>query len=699
MTGNTGFEKLLEPYHIGKVKTRNRIVKTGAGMGSAVASRISSKTIAFYEALARGGVGLLIVESPCIDPPFGDDVFRFDDDKYIPDFSKLVGIIHKYGCPTFLELFHTGPNLPEISGPPPGSASQGASPPPMPEGPAKMPDTSIPDEVMIKGIRAYTIPQIEGLVDRFASAAVRAQKAGFDGVDINGGAGHLINSFLSRVINTRQDAYGNQSLENRSRLMVQIITEIKKRTGTDFPVTAIINGAEFGIEKGTTIEEAQGFARIIEAAGADGFQIRAFGYGDYQYHRTLWPENLFYPEPSRPFPQGLDSHHEGFGVTVPLASAIKQVVSVPVITIGRQDPALGNEIIRQGKVDFIGFTRRLLADPDLPNKIAAGKLEDIAPCTACLHCHTPMYATKCRVNAALGGEKDYHIQPAEKKKRVVVVGGGPAGMEAARVAAARGHEVILYEKEPNLGGLLPIAALVKGTEIEDLPALVRYLKTQITKLGVKINLGKEFTPQMLDEIKPDAVILATGGVPDIKDLPGIKGRNVIILTNLDKLLRPLLRLWGPKFMDWLTKIWMPGGRRVIVIGGTYYGCELAEFLVKRGRAVTIVESGIAEKLGDGMPADRKQDCLDWLTKKGVKMVTEVKNEKITDKGLVVITKEGRQQLIEADTIMPSTVLRPNSELLKSLEGKVSEVYAVGDCSDPRMIIDAIADGYRAAWSV
>jgi 2,4-dienoyl-CoA reductase (NADPH2) len=246
---------------------------------------------------------------------------------------------------------------------------------------------------------------------------------------------------------------------------------------------------------------------------------------------------------------------------------------------------------------------------------------------------------------------------------------------------------------------LPIAALVKGTEIEDLPALVRYLKTQITKLGVKINLGKEFTPQMLDQIKPDAVILAAGGVPDIKDLPGIKGRNVIILTNLDKLLRPLLRLCGPKFMDWMTKIWMPGGRRVIVIGGTYYGCELAEFLVKRGRAVTIVESGTEEKLGDGMPAERKLDCLDWLTKKGVKMVTEVKNEKITNKGLVVITKEGRQQLIEADTIMPSTVLRPNTELLKSLKGKVSEVYAVGDCSDPRMIIDAIADGYRAAWSL
>jgi 2,4-dienoyl-CoA reductase (NADPH2) len=208
----------------------------------------------------------------------------------------------------------------------------------------------------------------------------------------------------------------------------------------------------------------------------------------------IFPEHLFFPEPPSHQPAELDWSRHGAGVTVPLATAVKQVVKIPVIGVGRLDPIFGEKLLKEGKVDFIGISRRLMADPELPNKLASGRLEDIAPCTACLGCISEILKDKpvrCRVNGALGGEEGYYtVTPAGKKKKVVVVGGGPGGLEAARVAALRGHRVDLYDKEHQLGGLLPLAAMVKGTEIEELPVLVGYFKTQLAKLGVTVHLGQ-----------------------------------------------------------------------------------------------------------------------------------------------------------------------------------------------------------------
>lgn len=337
---------------------------------------------------------------------------------------------------------------------------------------------------------------------------------------------------------------------------------------------------------------------------------------------------------------------------------------------------------------------------ELPNKIAAGRLEDIAPCTACMQCIGLVafdQPVRCRVNAALGSEQDYIIQQAERKKRVVVIGGGPAGIEAARVAALRGHEVILYEKEPKLGGLLPLAGVVKGLEIEDLPALIRYLKTQITKLGVKIVLGKEANLSLIEQIKPDVVILATGGIPAVPKIPGVDRRNVVNSRDLHQRLKIYLRFLPPGVLRWLTRFWMPLGKRVVIIGGAIHGCELAEFLVKRGRKVTIVDT--TEALGDGLAGQTKVRLFKWLTKKGVIMMTGVKYEEINDEGITIITKEGKRHIIEADTIVPAMPLTANTELLKSLEGKAPEIYAIGDCREPHLIIDAIADAYRIAHTI
>jgi 2,4-dienoyl-CoA reductase (NADPH2) len=276
----------------------------------------------------------------------------------------------------------------------------------------------------------------------------------------------------------------------------------------------------------------------------------------------------------------------------------------------------------------------------------------------------------------------------------MVIGGGPAGMEAARVAALRGHAVMLYEKERRLGGSLPLAAMVKGFEREDLLSLIRYLETQVTKLGVNVNRGREVNRSFIEEVKPDVLVIAAGGTHNVPKLPGINRRTVITGRDLHRKLKFYLRFFGPRFLSLLTKFWMPLGKRVVIMGGGIHGCQTAAFLVKRGRKVTIVETG--KEIGDGLlEVLVKPHLLMWLADKGVTMVAKAKYVKITDKGLT-ITRKGKRQTIEADTIVTAMPLRPNTELLKGLKGSVPEVYVIGDCAEPHLIIDAIADGSRIA---
>lgn len=691
------FKKLLEPHHIGKVKTRNRIIKTGATTLYWHQDELHmNKTIlAYYEAIAKGGVGLLIVESPTIDYPSSSrwsQQYRIDDDKYIEGLSELVQVIHKHGCPTFMQMVHLGswqnplfPNEPPISNLPPVGAS-----------PVKL---DAPGDFQRDLLKELTIPEIEVIVDKFASAAVRAQKAGFDGVDINAGSTHLMHNFLSPFWNRRKDAYGG-SREKRARFLTEIIREIKRRCGQDFPVCVCMNGIEIGRTAGIdddkcmTVEDSQGLAKIIEAAGADAIQVRNQWLG---YHvGGFLPDYLFYPEPPIPlkeFPKEYNASHRGAGANIYLAEGMKKILSIPVIVVGKLDPELGEKVLRQGKADFIATTRRIFADTEFPNKVAAGRLEDIAPCTACGTCldQTIQMKRRCRMNAAIATEK-YTIDQAKKRKKVVVGGGGPAGMEAARVAALRGHEVILYEKSSKLGGLLDLAALIKGVELEDLPGMVRYLKTQIQKLGVKIELGKEFNASIAEAIKPDVVIVANGGTLTVPEITGINNKNVVTTPALHHQVKPFLKLFGPRVLGWLTRFWLPIGKRVVIIGSGLHGCETAEFLIKRGRKVTIVDT--AETVGEGMLDFRLGLVLEWFGKKGVTTINGVKSLEITAKGVSFVTKEGKQQTIEADSVLPTAPLTPNTALLKSLKGKAPEIYAIGDCQEPRMIVDAIADGWE-----
>ncbi|MGA7845233.1 MAG: FAD-dependent oxidoreductase [Dehalococcoidales bacterium] len=686
---NNRFQKLLEPAYIGKVKTRNRIIKTAQGSSFIEPTGyVGEQAKAYYETMAKGGVGLLIVESCGVEFPLGIHhfpvQFHLDDDKYIPSYTELVQVIHKHGCPVFLQLFHAGPWNP--TGLLPKRDTKSAST--LTESELPGPGFAIP--------RGVSLTEIEELIQMFVKAAARAKKAGFDGVEINAATCHLINSFYSRIFNKRDDEYGG-TIENRARFMNRIIGDIKKQLGADFAVTALINIAEYGHEKATPIEEGVQFAALAARAGADAIQVRAHGYG----HRggLLQPDRLFYPEFPKPLPKDLDWSHRGVGAIIPLATAVKKIVSVPLIAACRLDPVLGEKLLQQGDIDFVGMTRRLLADPELPNKVAAGELEDINPCTGCLYCmdvrlhNTPI---RCRINANLGREREFAIKAAVKIKQVLVVGGGPSGMEAARVAALRGHKVTLCEKSTKLGGLIPLASMLKDIETDELIAVIRYMERQIRKAGVTVKLNTEVTPVLIAELKPDVVVIAAGGVDSAMDIPGVNGRNVVTSAKLHDQLKFYSRFFGPKTMARLTKVWMPIGKNVVVMGGTIHGCELAEFLIKRGRKVTIVHNGT--EIGEGMTGDDKFQFMRWIAGKNIPVITGAVIEKITDTGLIIING-GKEQSIKADTIAFALPLQSNHALQQQLDEKLTEIYAIGDCNEPHLIADAIAGGSKIGHSI
>lgn len=676
MSGKSQFERLLSPCPIKQVKLRNRMVKTGSAINLASENGfITEAHLGFYETIAKGGVGLVIVPHGFVDYPMGVTGPRriaINDDKFVPGLSKLSQIIHKHGAACFQQLGHAGPTQRWLLGPnqKPVAASY----------------------VEQTGARPLTIPEIKDLVAKWGRAATRAREAGFDGVEVNSSARYLLNSFLSLNLNKRTDEYGSQSMENRARFTLEVIREVRARVGEDFPVGVRMNVVECGMANGSTIEESQVFARMFQDAGVDyiNTQVRASG----PYELLGYPEQVQYPEPMVPFARTVrrDKYLVSFD------AEIKKVVDVPVIAVGRLDAEIGEWVLRNGKADLIGLNRRLFADPEYPNRVASGRLEDIAPCTACMHCWDSQQTggqVRCRINPTLGREYELALKPAERRKKVMIVGAGPAGMAAARVAALRGHEVVLYEKGHSLGGLMPLAAMIKGTRVEDIPSIVAYFKTQLGKLGVPVRLGTEVNAGLIEKVKPEVVIIAAGGVLTAPPIPG--GNNIVSNVALHKSAKRFLRWLPPEVLNRLTRFYLPFGKRVIVIGGLMQGCELAEFLVKRGRKVTIVEA--SDQLGTGIHDINRNRLLPWLTKKGVVMLTGARYEEVVAKGLIVITKEGQRQTIEADSIVLATPPVANNGLFDSLKGTVKELYLIGDAKEPRTILEAISDGFQIGRTI
>jgi 2,4-dienoyl-CoA reductase (NADPH2) len=447
-----------------------------------------------------------------------------------------------------------------------------------------------------------------------------------------------------------------------------------------------------------TYEDGRRIAKLLEANGADFIHVSAFGNG-IKWEWAHFPEQVLFPDA----PEGAEDFKKGVlrgEALIPGSEYFKKEISIPVIGGDGMTFDSAERVLRQGRADLISFARPLIADPDFPNKLREGRVEDIRPCTQCMTCLDAFIRSeheKCRVNAAFAKEAEMEITPASIKKRVLVVGGGPAGMEAARVTALRGHKVTLVERQAKLGGLMILASLIKGTEVENIPAFINYLTRQMDRLGINVMKGQSVDAALVRKLNPDVVLVASGSKLTVPDIPGIDGKTVTTSSDLHKRVKLPLRFFTPSFLNWATKFWLPIGRRVVLIGGLMQGAEVAEFLVKRGRKVVLTDT--SEQLGRGMLEINRTRLLKWLTEKGATLLAGVTYEKITDEGVTLTTNEGKRMILPADTVMVISVPEADHTLYQELKTLVPEVYEIGDCQNPGMIVDAVEAGARIAMTL
>jgi len=643
------FPGLFQPGRLGSLKLKNRLVmpamltKYGSGDGF-VTERLKN----YYEARAKGGVGLVIIEAAYVHPSgqIRPNQLGIFDDKFVIGLKELSEVIRNHGAAAAIQLHHAGRLArSELTGV-------------QPLGPSAIPMGHFAHGLQGELPKEMSASQIEMLTLCFAKAAERAKEAGIYGVEIHAASGYLFAQFLSRAANHRQDAYGG-SLENRARFLMETLRAIRKATGTQYPIWCRINGKEHGIKQGISIDEAKETACMAEEAGADAIHVTATGP---QSQITVGAQPLV-P-----------------GLNMDLAYEIKKVVKIPVITVGWVTPQAGEEFLEAGKADYVAMGKALIADPDLPNKLAVGQVSDIRPCLVCMGCHFDPKpggdpAMRCQVNASAGRECDAKIERAEIRKDVLVVGGGPAGMETARVAALRGHRVSLYERRKEAGGMLVEASVPPHKEkIRD---FTRYLEGQIRNLKVKVKLGEELTLEAIEKMKPDAVVIATGAIPITPPIKMAKGAQVVTAIEV---LRGEIHV----------------GERVAVVGGGLVGCETAEYLAEKGRKVILLE--MLDEIGADIGPVMGPVALMRLKDLGVRMEAGVKVIETGTEGVQAETKVGLRSY-EADTVVLAVGMRPEKELACNLEGKVKELYRIGDCVAPRRIGEAILEGWQTGHRI
>lgn len=640
--------KLFEPITIRGMTLKNRIVMPPMHVGVGLRGR---RTRAYYTERARGGVAAITMSATYV------DVFALDKawgkvggvDEFLVGLRPIIDAVHEAGAKIGIQLVHLN-RLPLGLSP---ADTRGEAIAPSARYESDPPKVFLrPGELM----RELTIPEIEFIISKFAKAATNVKKSGFDFVEFHSAHGYLACQFLSPRFNQRTDKYGGD-LKGRMRFSIECLEAMRQAVGEDYPIFVRLGVMEE--EKGgLTLEEGIQIAMALERAGADVISVSL-------------ADHVPAPLPTSDRPLGCFAY---------LAQAVKQKVSVPVMAAGRINTLeVAESILTNGQADLIAVGRQLIADPYWVNKIMEGRFEDINPCLSCNSCLDVLITgdLRCAVNAEAGREEEYKIVAAESPKKVFVVGGGPAGMEAARVAALRGHKVTLCEKKERLGGQLIVAS--QAPYKEPIGALSRYLERQVMKAGVTVKLNCEITPQYVIMEQPDVVILATGASPVIPDIPGIDRPNVVHALDI---------LSGHK----------EAGDRVVIIGGELVAVDVAQFLAARGKKVTMVRRGPEMITKVVMPHFRKP-ILERLGQKGIIMITGVRYERITEKGLIIIDSEGHRQIIEADTIVVAAGAKPNQELAKQLEGKVPALYRIGDCVEPRRIREAIQDAALIARKV
>jgi len=657
------FKKIFEPIKIGRVEIKNRIAMAPMGILGLINPDGSPgpRAIDYYLERARGGVGLIITS-----------VFKVENeiDSMLPVFpllsfgalsplTELAEAVHALGTKVFVQLTAGVGRVgtPRVLRGQPVSASA-------------IPNYWQPDV----SCRELRTEEVEKFVASFGLAAQILAFAGIDGIELHGHEGYLLDQFTASIWNKRTDQYGG-SLAGRLKFPVEVLREIKKRVGDDFPVTYrfglkhYIKGlntaalpAEKYTEAGRDIEEGLQMARMLEEAGFDGLHVDAGCYDSW-----YWAHPPTYQE---------------HGCMVEMAARVKKVVKVPVIAVGRLEiPELAEKVLEEGKADIVALGRGLLTDPFWVRKVAEGRPEKIRPCLGCHDgCLGRIFSGKplsCTVNPAAGREKTYASQRAEEPKKVIVAGGGVAGLEAARTASLRGHRVILYEKAQVLGGCLVPGSVPPFKR--DLQDLLRWYESELRDCRVGIKLGNAATSDIIENEKADVVIIATGGKAIIPSVPGIAQENVATASEV---------LLGKK----------PAGEKVAVVGGGLVGCETAIWLAQQGKRITLVEMLPELMIRNPVPHANRMMVLDMLRFNRVEIMTGARLAEVTADGLLIETRSEKKD-VKGDTIVLAIGLEPDEELYRALLGKIPNLYLIGDAREARNIMGAIWDAYEVARAI
>jgi len=603
---------------------------------------VNDRHIAYYVKRIKGGVGYITFEHTGVlkQGRAFPNMALIDSDQQIPPFKELVEAIHKEDGKIVIQINHAGRQT---------SASITGSPIVAP--------SAIPCPVRKEMPEELSLEEIQKIIDAFREAARRVKETGADGVEIHMAHGYLINQFLSPFSNKRTDEYGGDA-DRRMRMAIELLRAVRNKVGPDFTVLCRLSADEY-VEGGLKLENTKEIAKALERNGADALHVSAcVAASGYLNHPPYYAEE---------------------GVFVHLAQGIKSVVGIPVIAVGRiRTPELANQILEEKQADLISMGRALIADPNLPMKAFQGRVEEIIPCISCNRCILSIRkgALQCAVNPETGREEIFKLKKTDRLKKVWIIGGGPAGMKAAEVAALRGHQVTLYEEKERLGGKFLLAAIPPRKQV--LKEFIDQLTRQLEKLPIKIILGKPFGPASLRRGRPDVAIIATGAKPFFPPIDGIQEAKAI---SVEEALSGEVHL----------------GRKILVVGGGGIGAEVADYLSENGKEVTLIEmrEGIALDL-----VGHLQHFLNVrLRAKGVHILTSTKAIRFEKEGLWVEDPQGTKKLGGFDSIVISLGSIPNDELVESLKGKVSEVYVVGDASKPREVMEAVLEGEELALKI
>ncbi len=637
------FDTLFSSFTVASLRLKNRILMAAMGNNfSHPDGTVSDRAIAYYTARAHGGAGLIITEtSPVsLSGRHRTRAICAYDDFFLPGLRRLTDAVHSEGGAIALQLHHAGRLAdPGITGVP------ALAPSPV----ARTAGGILPKEMSLE--------EIEATIADFTAAARRAKRAGFDAVEVHGAHGYLIHQFLSPRLNHRKDSYGG-SPENRGRLALEVLRGVRKEVGEAFPVIFRLSAREY-VEGGYPLEEAVDWAVEAERAGASALHVSGGTTESLAGAARVIPPMAF-PE---------EFH-------LPLAAAIKERVRTPVIAVGRLgSPEVAERVLKEGPADLIAAGRAFLCDPHWPRKALQGEADRIRPCVACNYCIWRLFHQEdltCFQNALLGNEYRYRMEPAEKGKKVLVIGGGPGGLEAARMARERGHRVTLWEKSSSLGGQMRLASVPPHKQA--FRRALDWLIKEVERAGIEISLNTEGNVDNIPEEKPDGVILASGARPIFPET-----------------------FSGPRVMTaWDVLAGKKTGKEVLILGGGMVGLETAEFLSSNGCRVTVVE--MLPKPAADMEGTTRALLLERLPASGISLKLSTKVKRIRD-GRVWVESEKGEACLEAETIVLALGAHPNREILQALEGKVPQLLAAGDCLEPRRAREAIHEGFAAAMKI